>query len=446
MRIIIIYFLLLVAPGLALFLPLPIPLRCMASIVALLVGASFFLLAAFFRVRTFLPADSFEERLSALSAVVGWMLGLNRESYIIEDDSCKKTLPSGFFVNFLQGIFSGNSNTDSPDNSPVDYIPYFPDTISHSHPHDRDQLPRPAGPGLMPDVLTGLPGVILIDRHSAVLTKKGMRYARELGAGVNYSEAWEYISLEGDGTAKEKIPEIVDLRRQFRFTYEPNILTRDGLYCRAGFFSIFEIDRDPDPKAKRYYRFKDGAVRKAVESQYLGAKESEWFDWAFLPNRYGLDCLLNIIATHNLDELYAPRDDSSPSAYELRGKINQNITESIRPKLKEHGINLIFAGVATISPATAGITDQRIESWKAAWQKEAEIEKSKVKARRIEKIGKIRAQAEQRIIVSIQEEVSKLTEEYRTSVEALRLAAAIGEMATRVVRESEDEVGSPENS
>jgi len=445
MRIIIIYFLLLVAPGLAVFLPLPIPLQCVASITALLVGASFFLTVAFFRVRTFLPVDSFEDRLNAVSAVVGWMLGWNRESYIIEDGSCKKTVSIGFFPNILQSIFSSNSSTDSPNSSPVDYIPYSPDTISYSHSHDRDQLPRPAGPGLMPDVFTGLPGLILINRHCAVLTKKGLRYYRELGPGVNYSHSWESLAIEGDGTAKETIPEIVDLRRQFRFTQISSI-TKDGLYCKAGFFSIFEIDREPDSesKFKRYYRFKDSAVRKAVQSLCFGAKQGEQYDWTSLTNKYGVDCLLNIIATYNLDELYAPRDDSSPSAYELRGKINQNITESIRPKLKEYGINLIFAGVTTISPATAGITDQRIESWKAEWQKEAEIEKSKVKARRIEKIGKIRAQAEQRIIVSIQEEVSKLTQEYRTNVEALRLVAAIGKMATRVVRESEDEVDSGE--
>lgn len=413
MHVLLVYLPLFAPFVLALLFPFPYLVRLLLAIVASMISWTLFLLVARLRSQTIFPSRSRKDHFNALAAVVGWMTSWQRESFIIEDLKCKRTLSSGFLVSRVGAFLFRLPN--------------------------HEELLKLRGIGSILSLLTGLPGVILVEGHSAVLTKRGIIPYRVLGPGTNFSHAWESAPTEEDGEAGEKIPEIVDLRRQFRFLRVNDIQTKDGLYCNAGFFAIFEIDRDSDPefKLKRYYRYSDEAVRKAVQALRIGPKPEESSGWSSLPTIYGVDTLLNLLALYSLDELYAPRDAGSLSARDLRRRINGRVTEVIRPKLKEQGIHLIYAGVTTIVPSSMEVVKQRVRNWRAEWQSRIDEEKADVRAQVIEEMGKVRANAQSHILVGISEELIKIAEEHRANLQVLRFIVGVENMVKEAARTPE---------
>jgi hypothetical protein len=164
----------------------------------------------------------------------------------------------------------------------------------------------------------------------------------------------------------------------------------------------------------------------------IGGNSDEYYDWTSLPAAYGVNALLNTVAMYDLDQLYAPRDNASLPAYKVREKIRGKITEAIRQPLKEHGINLIVAGVIAITPSDKKVTEQRVESWSADWQQLVEIERAKLDAQIRIEMGRVQAQAERRIVENFSKELSKIAEEYQADLKVLRLIAAVLNMTKEV--------------
>ena len=317
-----------------------------------------------------LPLPTLDDRINAFLAFLGWLLGLNRASYLVEDVTIKRTTEPG----------------------------------------------------------TGmLPGVIVVDGHSAVLTKRFQHYLRVLGPGTHFTVPFERVPVVGGGAKRGRVREVVDLRKQMRFL-PVTAQTKDGLTVKTAFLAQFYIDRDPDPQLDKHhmYRFYEQAVQKAVMSERVGEKPDERYDWTSLPAALGSDLLLHIISTYTLDELYAPRsDDPCANTVEVRKKIREELTSGLRDQLREHGIYLIFAGCAKFTPADVRVTQQRIDAWRASRERQIKIDQAYAIAAADSERELSRGQAERDMILRIMQGLQAIPSQYYDSLVPLRLITAL---------------------
>jgi hypothetical protein len=317
-----------------------------------------------------LQLPTLDERINSLLAYTGWLLGLHRASFLVEDVTSKRTVEPG----------SGM-----------------------------------------------LPGIIVVDGHTAVLTKRFQHYLRVLGPGTHFSLPFERVPVIGDGSTRGKVREVVDLRKQMRFL-PLSAQTKDGMTVRTAFIAQFYIDREQDPRLDKHlvYRFYEQAVQKAVMSERIGEKPGEYYDWTTLPAALGSDLLLHIISTYNLDTLYAARDeDDGLTALEIRKKIGEELTAGLRDKLQPYGIHLIFAACGKLTPADERVTRERIETWRATRERMIKIEEAFTQASIERERELTRGQAERDMILRILEGLQAIPPQYYDSLVPMRLVAAL---------------------
>ncbi len=334
-----------------------------------------------------LPLHTLGERLDAWLAFTGWLFGLQRESYLVSDVSVRRTIA------------------------------------------------RDGG---------SAPGVILVDGHSAVVTKRGHHHLRVLGPGAHFTQPFEYVPVNRKGDEPCKVREVVDLRRQIRF--QPvRAQTKDGMYVKTMLIAQFQIDRDPDPKLDEhhFYRYDERAVHQAVMSERVDPQSSEHYDWTTLPMSLGMDALLQIISTYTLDELYAPReDDPNFSPPKMRIKLGEELSNALRDRLKERGIQLIFAGCAKIMPDDARVTLQRIDHWRALHQREITLEGAQVDAELTKKMHEARGAAQRNMILQILDGMRAGPDLNIKALISLRMVAALEEMFAKAADAGKDAAGS----
>ena len=320
-----------------------------------------------------LPMPTMNERVNTFLALLGWLLGMQRASYLIEDVTTKRTVDAGM--------------------------------------------------GLMP-------GVIVVDGHSVVVTRRFLHYLRVLGPGTHFTEPLERVPVMGDGSKRARVREVLDLRKQMRF--QPiTAQTKDGMTVTTALVTIFYIDRDPDPKLdeRHIFRYYELAVQKAVMSERVGEKASERFDWTTLPSALGTDMLLHILSTYTVDELYAPReDDEGLSQPEMRKRIREELTGLLRERLKDYGIYLLSASCTKIAPADARVTRQRIDAWRANRERQIDIEEAYALADVERNKEHARGEAQRDMILRIIDGIQAVPEQYHDSLVPLRLVAALEDL------------------
>jgi hypothetical protein len=342
------------------------------SLVAILITAIVFFFALLIGSQLLLPlpVPTLDDRIQTFLAFLGWLFGMHRPSFLVEDVTVKRTIDPGSGV---------------------------------------------------------LPGVIVVDGHSAVVTKRFQHYLRVLGPGTHFSVPFERVPVVGDGSRRAKVREVVDLRKQMRF--QPvSAQTKDGMTIKTAFFAQFYIDRDPDPKLDRHsmYRYYEYAVQKAVMSERIGEKPGEYYDWTSLPVALGVDLLLHIISTYTLDELYAPReDDEGLSPLDMRKKIREEMTNGLREKLKDYGIYLIVAGCGKIAPGDERVTQERIGAWRARRERQIVVAQALALASVERERELSRSQAERDMILRILEGLQTIPPQYYDTLVPLRLVAAL---------------------
>ena len=341
-----------------------VPVTLVVFFSAVLVSSQFFLP---------LPMPGLNERVNTFVALLGWLLGLHRASYLIEDVTSKRTVETGM------GVF---------------------------------------------------PGLIVVDGHSVVVTRRFLHYLRVLGPGTHFTEPLERVPVAGDGSKRSHVREVIDLRKQMR--YQPvTAQTKDGMTVTTALVTIFYIDRDPDPKLdeRHTFRYYEQAVQKAVMSERVGEKSSERFDWTTLPTALGTDMLLHILSTYTVDELYAPReDDEGLSQPEMRKRIREELTGALREKLKAYGIYLLSASCTKIAPADARVTRQRIDAWRANRERQIDIEEAYAQAEVERNRERARGEAQRDMILRIVDGMQAVPEQYQDSLVPLRLAAALEDL------------------
>lgn len=348
------------------------------GIVILLMALPLAVVASFMAARhmVYLPHATRSDRVYRWMAFGGWLLGRHRSSYLIENGTTRRTIPGG----------SGE-----------------------------------------------LPGVVLVDGHSVLVTRQFTYHHRVLGPGVHYTEALESVPVEGDGSEPARVAEVLDLRRQFR-SMPLQAQTRDGLFVDTSLWTIFQLDRDPDPALdeRNFFRFYEQAVYAAVTAERVGDKPGERHDWTSLPLTLARDAALQAISTFTLDELYAPRGDSDGfRPADMRRKLAAEIAEAIREPLKAKGIQLAAAGVAKFVPVDARVTEQRVLNWRAARQNIVTAQEAEAAALVEQQMDVARSKAQLGILAGMLTGLKSVDERNRRLLVALRLATALETMFSR---------------
>lgn len=324
-----------------------------------------------------LEAHNITDRLNRFLAFFGWLFGLHRESFLVAEVKVRRTIEGG----------------------------------------------------------TGLlPGVILVDGHSAVVTKDWLTLKPKhvVGPGAHFSDPLETISLPAGETEPVKTREVVDLRHQFRFQ-SVRAQTKDGMTIKAGMIAIFMIDREQNHELDKshFFRFYDSAVFNAVQAERIGAKPSERLDWTTLPHTLGIDILYHIISSYTLDELYAPREDSEePNPRQVRRTISDELTNTLREQLKPHGIHLVFAGLTRVAPEDPRVTKQRVELWRAKHRSRLEVAHALTEAEIEHQEQEARNQAQRMMTLKILDSLQATPPQYQASMLPLRFLETLEEMLT----------------
>jgi len=365
-------FLALVAASALTRSPLLFILLPLAGVLVFLVAS---LAASLYLVR--LPYAGRSDQISGWMAFTGWLLGLHRSSYLIENAQTRRTIEG-------------------------------------------------AAAGLMP-------GVVLVDGHSVVVTDQAAYHHRVLGPGVHFTQMSESVPVAGDGDEPARVREAIDLRRQMRST-PLQAQTRDGLFVSATLWAIFQIDRDPDPALDEhnFFRFYEQAVCAAVMAERVGNQNGDTLDWTSLPATLARDAALQSLSAYTLDELYAPRGDSAGfRPMDMRRRIGAEITEAIREPLKAKGIHLIAAGVAKIMPTDPRVTGQRVHTWRAARHRVATAQAAEAGVRVEQQLDQARSKAQISILGGMATGLKDIDAQDRRLLIALRLASALELMFAR---------------
>jgi regulator of protease activity HflC (stomatin/prohibitin superfamily) len=223
------------------------------------------------------------------------------------------------------------------------------------------------------------PGWVMTEPDNAVVIKQGSNIKSVAGPGVVFTEA------------AETVHSVVDLRQQIRVT-RVEAITRDGIKVSVPIASIFRINPEGN------YR----AIFTAAEVDPEGKTPLEAHvarPWEDLPLDIATHQLKQVIAQYTLDELY---NAGGAAAVIPRATIGQQVREVVTSALRSKGIQVDGGGVGNkIIPMDEEVTEQRIEHWKARWISQRLEERGRVHSERLEKLAKIRGEAQSEIMLDI---------------------------------------------
>ena len=222
----------------------------------------------------------------------------------------------------------------------------------------------------------GGPGFLIIYNDNVVVTEKGGRLERVLGAHYPCANNRPYLERF------EKIWEIVDLRPQ-HWVLPVTAMTREGIpvVCEADV--TFKIDdrvkgtggylQPKQPTKEEPYPFTAEAVLRAVGSRWVRDPDSKApvMDW---PGRVMLSfvegTLRSILAEYRLDWLIAPTE---PGREHPREAIRRRLDEQVREKAANVGAKVLRVDLGEIRVNEDRVPPQWVErQWIEAWQAEWE--------------------------------------------------------------------------
>ncbi|MBN1486385.1 MAG: hypothetical protein JW981_02010 [Anaerolineae bacterium] len=203
------------------------------------------------------------------------------------------------------------------------------------------------------------PGWVMSEPHNAIVIKGSSDIRRIDGPGVIFTESGDLIHS------------VLDLRPQLR-AQRVEAITRDGISVSLPISSIFQVNPgdgqiqlgQPWP-----YRKSDAfkVVFSAAEVNPQGKtplKAHDAFPWLDLPLRVAIPQLKKVVAQYSLNHLYANPNTEKP----VRADLGAAVREVVKETLEAKGFKVLGGGVGNkIYPTDQGVTEQRIEAWKASW-------------------------------------------------------------------------------
>jgi regulator of protease activity HflC (stomatin/prohibitin superfamily) len=295
-------------------------------------------------------------------------------------------------------------------------------TIRHNFPFlvtlTRELRIRPPISGATPEAAKQLPKPFLkhkagiINSHQAPVIFRGAAFIRGAGPG--------FLRLR----VGERIVQVIDLRRHFR-NMPVRALTRDGITVTTGVSTIFHVKHQEDPPDDRLqYPFDQEAIFKVNFLGNFKSDNDDMVSWSERVCRQAASALIGEVSRYSLDELFQPDESRAAPLEHIKGKIAKQVSKAF----EKYGIEIILVGVSPFQ-VPDDIKQERIEIWRAEWERRIEVEQGKAEAERERRLKLARARAQIEMIEKLTDglEIIHETGQDMTDVLALRFIEAIEE-------------------
>jgi regulator of protease activity HflC (stomatin/prohibitin superfamily) len=254
---------------------------------------------------------------------------------------------------------------------------------------------RTRPPGIMSP--QGGPGFVMASSHYAIPFTTGTRDTRVGGHGLVFTNP------------KERPYALIDLRPQIR-PRTVHALTRDGIPVKVPVTAVFQVDRRR-AKGDWLYPFDARSVFAAVHAQGVGPgeenEEEEELGWDQLVVDRAADLVRDAIARTLLDRLLeSDEEDMGPPFKTIGAGAKEQLIQAMAP----YGIEVLGVGLGNIEVEDEEVLKQRVESWRASWERRRLEKEAQGDAEAIRLIEDARADAQRQMIVAITEAFQQLAD------------------------------------
>jgi regulator of protease activity HflC (stomatin/prohibitin superfamily) len=254
---------------------------------------------------------------------------------------------------------------------------------------------RTRPPGIMSP--QGGPGFVMAGSHYAIPFTTGTRDTRVGGHGLVFTGP------------KERPRALIDLRPQIR-PRTVHALTRDGIPVTVPMTAVFQVDRQR-ARGDWLYPFDARCVFAAVHAQGVGPgeedKEEEELGWDRLVVDRAADLVRDAIARTLLDRLLeSDEEDMGPPFKTIGAGAKEQLAQAMAP----YGIEVLGVGLGNIEVEDEEVLRQRVESWRASWERRRLEKEAQGDAEAIRLIEDARADAQRQMIVAITEAFQQMAD------------------------------------
>ena len=247
--------------------------------------------------------------------------------------------------------------------------------------------------GVPPSIETLGAGVV--DSHVVLALGRGGNFSRCAGPG--------YVKLE----ASEHIRHVIDLRPHFR-QRRVRAVTRDGIPFETTVSATFRVRRlaEGDHPENVPYPFDPTAIFQVSYFSSVGEGGGE-IPWTDHVAPMVADAFVGELSNYTLDEVYNIEHIDGSSTVIKPERINKNVHQVVQDRLTPHGIEVASVGLGDLT-LPVDVTAQRIANLQAAWQRQAQIQKTKDEVIAMQQLEEAKATAEVELIKQIVDTIEHL--------------------------------------
>lgn len=260
----------------------------------------------------------------------------------------------------------------------------------------------------------GGPVPVVIPNGYAAVTERNARFMRVLPPGYHILGRFEYLLG------------VVDLQPQTRTAEDVKMLTREGIPVTTDLGLTFAIDPGDEPSHLRPYPFDPDAVRQAA---YGGAVKAngQVSSWDEAPIGKVRGALSAWVADHALDELLA--DMNRDAHYLMTGEVINKVwaKDSEGRLIIKDGIRPLRFHVGRLSPEDDKVSDQYIDYWMSAQERQDELSQAKDAARLAQDLEATRIEGHMLIIQALVEGLRQAQQDAGSRVSGYILALSLVE-------------------
>jgi hypothetical protein len=308
-------------------------------------------------------------------------------------------------------------------------------------------------------------GVALLDSSSAIVLERTYAVRWWQPAGPRQRRGDPLVRAAGPGIVfihpGERIVDTLDLRRQSRGTMA-KALTRDGIEVSAFINVTFGLSLEPppashtaiappvaaesqslasDPRAFIESRRERGGDMKernrparifdperafrAVYGTALGEKQA--VGWTELPVAVAVESFRNILAEYTLDSLYQPTAHSVYPFGDFQGRVTAAVKDA--QVLHDRGLIIFGVGVGALK-LPREVTNQRVRTWQARWQKAIIQNVASGRRQAILTTGRWQISAQETIVENLKQRLEAATSPVEKKALALMLTNALQRAAS----------------
>jgi regulator of protease activity HflC (stomatin/prohibitin superfamily) len=242
----------------------------------------------------------------------------------------------------------------------------------------------------------GGPGLVMTSSHYAAPLTAGTRDTRVSGHGLVFTEPGE------------RPRSLIDLRPQSR-SKVIHALTRDGIPVKVKVSVTAQIDPQ-GAEGDWLYPFDPEAVFAAIQTHGVGPEgeeEEKGLGWDQIVVERAADLAQDSIARTLLDRLLETEEEGGDPPFKtLAGEVKEELATAMEP----HGIEVLGIGLGTIEVKDEEVLKQRVESWRASWERRRLEREAQGEAETTRMIEEARANAQRQMVAAINEAFQQLAD------------------------------------